>query len=49
MALASDLSLPAGETAASLQANLVSRLGPRPPQPPFPNNTAKATPASPPR
>jgi hypothetical protein len=40
MALASDLSLPAGETAASLQANLVSKLGPRPPQPPFPNNTA---------
>ena len=40
MALASDLSFPAGETAASLQANLASKPGPRPPQPPFPNNTA---------
>ena len=40
MVLPTDRSLPAGQTAASLRLNLISKLGPRPPQPPFPLNTA---------
>lgn len=40
MVLPSDLTLPTGQTEATLRNDLISKLGPRPPQPPFPANTA---------